>query len=1180
MSLFDRLKSLYQTEETSIRLDADTEGLGISFDSREWEQITKGKGNRLAQHQYVVLQVLLEQGIGEPIHCGIYLPSDEVTALDQTTRETLTLPDPWPWQMRLETEGLTYQTDFRANLTLIDGAQNRLPRYETHGPLILLSDQERFLPNESQWKALSAFQQFNSVPAETRSETDNLLLVYELLASRSADDRIEVEGFSELEVVKPSRVGVAIDEDTDGGLHLTPVLGEGMRTDDIRERLGQLFHDKSSSSIRVGKSIAILDESRMDAIHEIINSSYIPSRDRQAFFENPTAWLDASLVDLDLGFSFRVRGAGPFQHAYFGETDETGISWFQSKLAADAPQQIADRKIVEPSDLTNLVRNRSDLEQLEARINDAIAAGADHVPIREFDLSIQDLPKIRAVLAELGETLDKPGPIDEILDFDAEPTVLEIETYDDEAEARQIVEAPDVNYLSTRHIDYSQYARSPFPHQRTGISWLLGLAEDNWCEGVDHLPHRGALLADDMGLGKTFMSLVFAREFLENLPSQGPVLIVAPLVLLENWRREIQETYNEPYFDRVVILQAEAELSKFRLSGAKSELTMNRGVTESNPPQEPELNAGVHAEKNDLLTTIKYALKIGGEFGLNRLDLPKSIVLTTYQTLRDYQFSLARVDWSIVIFDEAQNIKNPNAIQTRAAKALKAKFKLVMTGTPVENHLGDFWCLFDTLQPGFLGAYQDFRTHYIKPILSAAPEDVPHTRARIGQELRATAGGFMLRRAKEDHLEGLPEKRLVLGVPNENNTWTFDPSVCKVMEGDQLERYQSVVNATVELMQEDGARGQALGGLQRLRQVSLHPDLLEGGHPGIPSSEAEAREIFSRSGKLEILTDLLTEIRERDEKAIVFIIDKKLQQTLAIGIRQIFQCKANIINGDTKTFAKRNQNKTRQGIIDDFEATQGFEVLIMSPVAAGVGLTITSANNVIHLERHWNPAKEAQATDRVYRIGQTRDVNVYFPILLHPEVESFDVNLNRLLSSKQGLKDAVIVPDEVSPEEMIASGVFGEKFESNESPLTIDDVDRLNWDVFEALIATIYAKQGFEVLLTSKGRDKGADVVVLDKDGGCRLIQAKHTERLDRLDGYSAITEVYGAGPHYSSSLNRQVTGHCVLTNAARYSDETIKHAKNYNVELVARKGINQLLQKHAVTHGELIRRNQKRTKL
>lgn len=1181
MSVFDRLKSLYQTDITSVRVDADTEGLGVTFDPKEWDLVSSGQGSRLAQHQYVLVQILLEQGIGEPIHCGIHLPSSEVTALDFETRETLMLPDPWPWQMRLETDGLTYQPGFQANLILIDGANRRIPRYQTQGPLISLSDQEKYLPNETQWRALSAIQRFDSIPIDARSETDNLKLIYELLASRSLDDRIDVEGFSDLDVVKPERVGVAIDEDADGGLHLSPVLGEGMHTDDVRGSLGQISGDKATGSLRVGKRIAILDEDRMTAIREIISSSYIPSNDRQAFFENPTAWLDASLVDLDLGFSFRVRGAGPFRHAYFGETDEAGISWFQSKLVAEGAREKPERKIVGPDELGHLIRNRSDLEQLENRLNDAIAAGADHVPIRGFDLSIEDLAKIRATIAGLSASLEDQESIDEDPEAGpSEPTVIDIETYDEDTETQRRVEAPKINYTSSRVVDYSSYARTPFPHQQTGISWLLGLAEDTWCSGLDQLPHRGALLADDMGLGKTFMSLVFAKEFLETQASHGPVLIVAPLVLLENWRREIEATYNEPFFEKVVILQAEADLPKFRVAGAKSELTMNRGIAERSPTQEPELNAGVHAVKDELLTTIKYALKIGGEFGSNRLDLPKSVVLTTYQTLRDYQFSLARVDWSIAIFDEAQNIKNPNAIQTRAAKALKAKFKLVMTGTPVENHLGDFWCLFDTLQPGFLGAYQEFRTNYIKPILGAAPEEVAQTRVKVGQELRDAAGGFMLRRAKEDHLDGLPEKRLVLGAMSESGAWVFEPSISRVMEGDQLERYQSVVNATVELMQEEGGRGQALGGLQRLRQVSLHPDLLEGGHPGIPASEAEARKIFSRSGKLKILIELLTEIRERDEKAIIFLIDKKLQQTIAIGIRQIFQCKASIINGDTKTFSKRSQNKTRQGIIDEFEATPGFEVLIMSPVAAGVGLTITSANNVIHLERHWNPAKESQATDRVYRIGQTKDVNVYFPILLHPEVESFDVNLNRLLSSKQGLKDAVMVPDEVSPDEMITSGVFGEKFESTESSLTITDVDRLNWDMFEALIATIYAKQGFETILTSKGRDKGADVVVLEGDSGCILVQAKHTERLDRFDGYSAISEVYGAGPHYSSTLGRAVSGHKVFSNAARFSDEAVRHAKTYNVELAARKDLEQLLKRTNITHGDLIRRNQMRIKL
>ena len=139
---------------------------------------------------------------------------------------------------------------------------------------------------------------------------------------------------------------------------------------------------------------------------------------------------------------------------------------------------------------------------------------------------------------------------------------------------------------------------------------------------------------------------------------------------------------------------------------------------------------------------------------------------------------------------------------------------------------------------------------------------------------------------------------------------------------------------------------------------------------------------------------------------------------MAAAIQMTYGLQVDIINGDTKT-SSRHADQTRQGIIDRFQEADGFDVIIMSPVAAGVGLTVTAANNVIHLERHWNPAKEAQATDRVYRIGQTRSVNVYLPVAVHPELMSFDERLNRLLRNKVDLSDAVVTTEMVSEDELM-----------------------------------------------------------------------------------------------------------------------------------------------------------------
>ncbi|MER0434086.1 C-terminal helicase domain-containing protein [Aeromonas caviae] len=178
---------------------------------------------------------------------------------------------------------------------------------------------------------------------------------------------------------------------------------------------------------------------------------------------------------------------------------------------------------------------------------------------------------------------------------------------------------------------------------------------------------------------------------------------------------------------------------------------------------------------------------------------------------------------------------------------------------------------------------------------------------------------------------------------------------------------------------------------------------------------------MQESGKLTIVLQLLEQIRSQNEKVILFMMTKRLQRVLKLWLDQIYGLDIAIINGDTKAVASKVEDLTRKKLISQFEAQAGFNVIIMSPVAAGVGLTVVSANHVIHLERHWNPAKEAQASDRVYRIGQQKPVFIHLPTLTHPRFDAFDVHLDRLLRGKLMLKDAVVTPEAVSEREMTSA---------------------------------------------------------------------------------------------------------------------------------------------------------------
>ncbi len=1091
MGLSDLVKGLFSKQQiqssSQLEYQARDGGLLLSLPTEIYQEAVQGRGSELNLHQFLRMQMLLEEGIAVERVEGIWLAAEEAVALDADTRYVFDLPPLWRGKFKLQVSGTSRQPEFAVQLHLLTPDGETIRHYSLDDPLLQLSAKEVFLPDAAQYQALSAVAKHAALPPEARSEFANLHALLQVMQAAEAGLDIDRAAFKDFQAIQADSVGLAVEVQADGSLELQPAFGQGLQQSEVAKRLGQLNPEGAGQSLRIGKTILLLDEPRLQAAHEIIRKRHIPASQRRKFFAAPASFLDASLVNLDAGFSLRVKGAGPFQHAYFGEVGGNEIDWFAQGGGSDPVEALlgdpdALTPLFEAEELDKVIKDLDMLAEFKQKFADAAQSNATVVRFNEQRINISEREKVQAKVAELEERLHT------LPDEDSGRLAIDIHLNDTEADFGTEISPPHKGIVFDGEIDFSAYTRSPFPHQVEGVRWMLALATNQGRPLGEERRIEGALLADDMGLGKTYMSIVGIREILQRAHSHQPVLVVAPLSLLENWKREVLDTYQTPLFKRVIILQADGDLPKYRIAGMGVEtkarpaqanpqidtIAAGEGVAaqgesellpwEDEPAGEPadifetalqappgedvpvqereneEILPGEDkptGEDTEMQTLPResvetseeenffpeYSLKIGMEWGMERLDLPDSLILTTYQTLRDYQFSLASIPWSIVVFDEAQNIKSPNTLQTRAAKALNAQFKLLVTGTPVENHLGEFWCLFDTVQPGFLGSYQDFRQNYIKPILKAPPDEAQQVREDIGQQLRDRVGGFMLRRIKEDHLQNLPVKRIILGDYNEHGDWVFDPRIQQEMQGGQRLRYEGVMEQTLDSLDKERNPGTALMGLQHLRDVSLHPSLLEG-MPPLPISPEAARQFFTESGKMQVLLRILDGVQQRQEKVLVFAVNKRLQELLAIGIGKIYGLPVPIINGTTKAVSKNPNNPTRQVLIDRFQAKPGFGVMVISPVAAGVGLTITAANNVVHLERHWNPAKEAQATDRAYRIGQTKDVNVYIPILIHPDFDSFDVNLNRLLSSKTSLKDAIITQEEVHTEDFVRVGMF------------------------------------------------------------------------------------------------------------------------------------------------------------
>lgn len=1141
MGVLELIRGITSSDSSSQRfaLGTDSRGLIFHLPAEEFDACRNGSGSEWTLHQFVCLKMLEEQGAAEQIRNGFAVASDIAVALEAEVVELLELPARFPGSFVTKTRGQTWKENFEVEIIPVTENGQEEPVYSISGPFLELSSSESYLLTAAQFGAFRALQVHKN-DASTPTETKNLRLVGKLQEARAVGMKINLSHFEELKVQLPDKVGVSAIERQDGDIVLIPSFGGGENPLDVNNRLGNLPPGGDSASLRVGKRIISLDEKRLRAVNEIIENRHVSKDQVKTFLEAPGAFLDASLVDLDLGFSLRVQGGAEFKHAYFGETDKSHLSWFGD-----------EEDVLTPSRLKSLIETNEDLERFRVQFAHANESGAQQL---RFDGSLIDISDKEQVEKSLG--IIKRGLLNED-DIDTgsasrkkpvDRVVIDIALNDEDVSFGLQQSLSEV----LRHgaeIDFGKYLRTPFSYQEEGIRWMLGLCQNTLGLGEEEAGKHGALLADDMGLGKTFMSLVAIKEYMaltkKHEEAERPVLVVAPLSLLENWKDEIDATYpdEDNPFDSIVTLQANADLAKYRTEGGvETRQTLKEGI--------------------------RYSLKVGKEHGHSRLDMPRRIVLTSYQTLRDYQFSLSKIDWLIVILDEAQFTKNPNALVTRAAKALKSRFKLLMTGTPVENHLGDFWCLVDTARPGKLHSYQQFRKKYIKPITSAEDNNKPDVRVAVGRQLRVDVGATMLRRVKEDQLEGLPSKTIYAGDRNSLNGAVYDGALACEMTPIQQNRYDAIIRT----VQKEKGKGSVLSALSRLQDVSMHPQLLDGGLLPMPGTAEEAKRIIDESGKLKEVFALLDKIKTSEEKVIIFVINKRLQSFLKVACEKLYKLNVAVINGDTKVFPTKTSVLTRKSLITQFESAPGFGVIIMSPVAAGTGLNVVAANNVIHLQRHWNPAKEMQATDRVYRIGQKRDVNVYLPILHHPEINSFDVNLNRLINRKSNMKDAVVTPETVDPDEL-GKSVFPDASRHSDGKETLPDKEPeyiqaekltyLSWEQFEAFsVELIAAYAGGEAKLTAKGVDSGADGVVFSSAGNI-LIQAKHTK--SRTMNADVSAEVYKAKPLYENTTGKSFERLIAITNAERYSSRVRRDAELRGVELMTIKDIKKILKKHSV---------------
>ena len=427
----------------------------------------------------------------------------------------------------------------------------------------------------------------------------------------------------------------------------------------------------------------------------------------------------------------------------------------------------------------------------------------------------------------------------------------------------------------------------------------------------------GSCLADDMGLGKTIQALaLFQLDRDEGV--NRPALLICPTSVVGNWQKEAQR-----FTPKLKVL----------------------------------LHHGINRAKGDEFAKAAYK---------------NALVITSYGLLQRDLESLKQVQWAGVILDEAQNIKNPDTRQARAARAIEGDYRIALTGTPVENNVGELWSVMEFLNPGFLGTKEQFRKNFYLPIQTGRD-------SAVAGSLRRLTAPFLLRRLKTDTsiIADLPEK--------------MEAKVFCSLTAEQMALYEQVTKDAYKLIETAegiGRRGVILATLSKLKQVCNHPAHFLG-------DGSAAR---GRSGKLARLTEMLEEVVVSGDRALVFSQFTEMGKILQHHLLETFGEEVLFLHGGTP-------QKQREAMVERFQnSSNGPRIFILSLKAGGTGLNLTRASHVFHYDRWWNPAVEYQATDRAFRIGQKSNVQVHKFIC----VGTLEERVDEMIERKKGIVQEVI----------------------------------------------------------------------------------------------------------------------------------------------------------------------------
>ena len=1036
----------------------------------------------------------------------IFIPSDRVASFSDNDAKALGLPLSVPFQLRIWGEGNWNDGSYDLKSEFLE-AGNPIYIDERRGAFIFIGHLVYRIPDP----LFTLIEEVKSFPSDRDGKIEAQARISEILGDSglglsklSSDEQIanirirHVAGFSaaikgsldnpDLAPVLFSKKSIQAVNETDDVLDETHQILDAEQSESFLNEFLKIGRASSTYVLDTGEYVYI-DPSVRDVFNAFREICSADIETRRNFIKAPNAVLASKLssnedcpeeiVDnvfvVTSQFSDRVLGINKWTAPELPWLTQEKNEWGTDLLVFEQPGGLP---VVIPKSALN--------DAIDA-LQEGLRKGSTSTNVGGIEIPISD---------QLLDAMQGMIPIKPDEDADTNPRVDPESDTDNAKTGPYVVETIDgfevINYVRAQRVPKDQLqfvtprtlvpSTSLMTHQEVGLKWLISAFNTG---------SPGVLIADDMGLGKTLQALVFLALYQQFTPknNQKPCLIVAPTGLLSNWLKEISHHLGGNRLGNIT--QAFGSHLK-RLKSLASGKDTDVGV--------PILNI------NTLINS--------------------DIVLTTYETLRDYQISFAQVSFGIVVFDEIQKIKNIKSLLYRGAAAVNGQFQIGLSGTPVENSLADLWTILDVLAPGMMKiSLKDFMLEYsgstddpkiIEKLKSLQKELLEPSENRIPP---------VLRRLKSDvFMSGEMPSKIV------------HPAVNTSMKMPEEQR------AAYDMQLQAVQRGEikTIQALQSLKRISLAPRSY--------SHWLDDPEGFiSSSGRLSEFFRIIDEISARQEKVLIFVESREVQPILAQVLKEKYKLKKLplIINGAVS-------GESRQNSVDEFQQEPaGFNVMLISPKAGGVGLTLTAANNIVHLERWWNPAVEDQCNDRAYRIGQSKDVNVYTPVAVHPlsEVPSFDLVLDGILSRKRSLANSLFIPSELTAEDF--SDLFGDFGKKNKpqgfSTITLDESYEIETgEAFEDYVADSLFASGFSVCKTQKSWDAGCDLVA--KSGStvalCQVKQVRSDKILTE-----GVDEIIKSKERYKS---HNPTDLVLVTNAREISSSQRRLAESNNVIILA----------------------------